>query len=116
MTLRRNLITALVVACATGLGCSRQRVTPASPGNVTIYRDVYGVPHVYAEREEDGYWGLGYSTAEDHLEGVLLRYLGLRGELASAFGKGPVAEQTGLRATALPGRAIPTPSPLISKR
>ena len=109
MTLRRNLITALVVACATGLGCSRQRVTPASPGNVTIYRDVYGVPHVYAEREEDGYWGLGYSTAEDHLEGVLLRYLGLRGELASAFGKGPVAEQTGLRATALPGRAIPDP-------
>jgi acyl-homoserine-lactone acylase len=67
------------------------------------------VPHVYAEREEDGYWGLGYTTAEDHLEGVLLRYLGLRGEVASAFGKGPVAEQTGLRATALPGRAIADP-------
>ena len=105
INLHRSVV--LVLACATGWGCSRHSVTPAAPGSVTIYRDVWGVPHVYAEREEDGYWGLGYSTAEDHLEGVLLRYLALKGELASAFGAGPVAEETGLRATALPGRTIP---------
>src|SRR5688572_3991618 len=105
MSKHRFLVVAL--ACAIGLGCSRQSVSPAPSGSVNIYRDVWGVPHVYAEREEDGYWGLGYSTAEDHLEGVLLRYLGLKGELASAFGAGPVAEETGLRATALPGRTIP---------
>jgi acyl-homoserine lactone acylase PvdQ len=81
----------------------------APPGSVTIYRDVWGVPHVYAEREEDGFWGVGYTTAEDHLENVLLRYLVLKGELAKAFGAGPVALQTGLRATALPGRSIPDP-------
>ena len=107
MNSRMHVSAVLVLACTTGWGCSRNPITTAPPGNVTIYRDVYGVPHVYSEREEDGYWGLGYSTAEDHLEGVLLRYLGLRGELASAFGKGPIAEQPGLRATALPGRAIP---------
>ena len=105
MSMHRFLL--VVLACATAWGCSRQSVTPAASGSVTIYRDVYGAPHVYAEREEDGYWGLGYSTAEDHLEGMLLRYLALKGELAAAFGAGPVAEETGLRATALPGRAIP---------
>jgi acyl-homoserine lactone acylase PvdQ len=62
---------------------------------------------VYAELEEDGFWGVGYTTAEDHLESVLLRYLALKGELASAFGAGPVADETGLRATTLPGRTIP---------
>src|SRR6185436_8840880 len=65
--------------------------------------------HVYAQREEDGFFGVGYTTAEDHLEGVLLRYLMLKGELAKAFGAGPVTTQTGLRATSLPGRAIQDP-------
>ncbi len=103
----RVLAAALAIAFATGAGCSRDAVRPAPPGSVTIYRDVWGAPHLYAEREEDGFWGIGYTTAEDHLESVLLRYLALKGELASAFGAGPVAEETGLRATALPGRAIP---------
>ena len=98
----------LAVAIFIG-GCRRNPVPSAPPGNVNIYRDVWGVPHVYAEREEDGYFGIGYTTAEDHLEGVLLRYLALKGELAAAFGAGPIAAQTGLRATSLPGRAIADP-------
>ncbi|MFN0181567.1 MAG: penicillin acylase family protein [Gemmatimonadales bacterium] len=107
MSASRNVSVALAITLATGVGWSQHRVRPAPPGSVTLYRDVWGVPHVYAEREEDGFWGIGYTTAEDHLEGLLLRYLALKGELASAFGAGPVAEETGLRATALPGRAIP---------
>ena len=100
---------ATLTLLASGSGCSRDPIEVGPPGQVAIHRDVWGAPHVYAEREEDGFWGLGYTTAEDHLEGVLLRYLALRGELAKAFGAGPVAQQTGLRATALPGRAIPDP-------
>ena len=99
----------LAFLIATASTCSRNRVPAAGPGSVTIYRDVWGAPHVYAEREEDGYFGIGYTTAEDHLEGVLLRYLALKGELASKFGAGPIAAQTGLRATSLPGRAITDP-------
>lgn len=98
---------ALVVWLAAGTGCSRNPVAIAPAGKVVIYRDVWGTPHLYAEREEDGFWGVGYTTAEDHLEGVLLRYLALKGELAKAFGAGPISAETGLRATALPGRAIP---------
>ncbi|MGE0556163.1 MAG: penicillin acylase family protein [Gemmatimonadales bacterium] len=109
MPSRRHLSVALVIAIAASSGCSRDPVPPAPPGSVTIYRDVWGAPHVYAEREEDGFFGVGYATAEDHLETVLLRYLALKGELAKAFGAGPIAEQTGLRATTLPGRAIADP-------
>jgi acyl-homoserine lactone acylase PvdQ len=101
----RHLWAGLALAAA----CSRNPVKVAPAGSVAIYRDVWGAPHVYAEREEDGYWGVGYTTAEDHLEGVLLRYLALRGELAKAFGKGPVSAATGLRATSLPGRAFADP-------
>jgi len=57
-----------------------------APGHVTIYRDDWGVPHVYAELEEEGYFGLGYALAEDRLETVLDRFLWVRAELAAAFG------------------------------
>ena len=46
--------------------------------------------HLNAAREEDGFFGLGYATAEDRLEQVLLLYLGVKGELAAAFGPGPI--------------------------
>ena len=107
---RRTLVAALAATLVFGAGCGRpDPVAVGSAGQVAIHRDVWGVPHVYAEREEDGYWGVGYTTAEDHLEGLLLRYLALKGELARAFGPGPVAAPTGLRAPARPGRAIPDP-------
>ena len=33
-------------------------------GKAVLYRDLWGVPHVYAAREEDGYFGLGWAQAE----------------------------------------------------
>lgn len=72
-------------------------IKPASSGSVTLYRDTYGSPHLYAEREEDGYFGLGYAIAEDRLPSVLLLYRMLRGELAEAFGPGPVGNKADLK-------------------
>ncbi len=59
---------------------------PGTPGSVTIHRDDYGVPHIYADTEHDGYYGLGYAQAEDQLEVMVRLYLAGRGELAAAFG------------------------------
>ena len=53
---------------------------------VHLYRDAVGMPHLYANREEDGFYGLGYATGEDRLEQVLTFYVALRGELAATFG------------------------------
>ncbi len=44
------------------------------------------MPHIYADTEQDGYYGLGYSQAEDQLEVIVRLYLSGRGKLAAAFG------------------------------
>ncbi len=79
------------------LGCLRapaQAVQANVPlklkqGQVTI-RDRQEVARLYAAREEEGFFGLGYATAEDRIDQVLLLYLGVKGELAAAFGPGPI--------------------------
>jgi acyl-homoserine lactone acylase PvdQ len=55
-------------------------------GQVTLYRDEWGVPHLYAAREEDGFYGLGYTQAEDQLERLLVMYLNAQGEQARVLG------------------------------
>ena len=39
--------------------CAPPRRRRAVAGKAVLYRDQWGVPHVYAAREEDGYFGLG---------------------------------------------------------
>ena len=59
---------------------------PIAARAVTIYRDDFGVPHIYADREEDGFYALGYAEAEDELEYVLTLIVLARGEAAAALG------------------------------
>jgi acyl-homoserine lactone acylase PvdQ len=62
-------------------------LTSAPPrGQVTIYRDPWGVPHIQARGEEDGFYGLGYAVAEDYLEDILRQFVIGRGEMARYFG------------------------------
>lgn len=62
------------------------RTAVGQPGRATVYRDTWGVPHIYADREEDGYYAFGYVAAED--EGEFLGRIALmaRGTAAAAFG------------------------------
>ncbi len=58
-----------------------------TPRSVTIYRDTWGFPHIYAETAADGAYGLGYAQAEDRLRDI---YISLRtglGTMSEAFGK-----------------------------
>jgi acyl-homoserine lactone acylase PvdQ len=60
---------------------------PASRAHeVRLIRDAYGMAHLYAAREEDGFYGLGYAEGEDPLQQILTWYVALRGELAATFG------------------------------
>lgn len=52
-------------------------------GAVKVFRDDWGVAHIYASTEEGGFYGLGYAKAEDQLERFFLSVLGARGELAA---------------------------------
>jgi acyl-homoserine lactone acylase PvdQ len=80
MTQRRPIVLILVVACSVaGLGCAT-----LEEDAVTIYRDDWGVPHIFAPTEELGFYGLGYAQAEDQLVkllGAVYWYQGRRAEL-----------------------------------
>jgi penicillin amidase len=70
---------------------------PASAGDVEVLRDPWGVPHVFAASEDDGFFGVGYACAEDRvLQMDLLRRLA-SGRLAEAFGPSWVDSDRGAR-------------------
>ena len=55
--------------------------------SVEIYRDAYGIPHIYAQSEYDVYFAQGYVHAQDRLwQMELLRRL-VRGRLSEIAGK-----------------------------
>ena len=65
--------------------CSAQDLKP-EPGRVTVYRDTWGVPHIYGDTEEAGYYGLGYAQAEDGLQRVLGATFWAQGRSAELLG------------------------------
>ncbi len=52
-----------------------------------IYRDVWGVAHIYADNENDLAFAFGYAQAEDRLEQILKSFRTAEGTLAEAFGE-----------------------------
>jgi len=54
---------------------------------VTIYRDTWGVPHIFGETDADAAYGLAYANAEDDFKNMQDALLAARGKLASVYGK-----------------------------
>jgi penicillin amidase len=59
----------------------------AATEEVTIYRDTWGVPHIYGDTAEGAAYGHGWAQAEDRLEDVLLAYRIAEGRAASVLGQ-----------------------------
>jgi len=65
----------------------------AYAGKATIYRDDWGVPHIYADSSMEACYAIGYAQAEDRLEQIFRNYLRACGRTAEAWGPGdPVGE------------------------
>lgn len=58
----------------------------ASGASATVYRDIYGVPHVYAETAAGAAYALGYAQAEDRLEDLYQNVRTALGSMAEFFG------------------------------
>ena len=58
----------------------------ADAGDVEVLRDTWGIPHVFAAAEVDGFFGLGYAAAEDRLLQMELIRRKAAGRLAELFG------------------------------
>ena len=80
------LLSVLLAAPAVALGLpDLPSVDPVAP-DVTIKRDAYGVPHVYADDPYALFWGNGYAMAQDRLFQMdVLRHVG-KGESARIVG------------------------------
>ena len=55
-------------------------------GNATLYRDTYGVPHIYADTAAAAAYALGYAQAEDRLEDLYQNVRTAIGAMAEFFG------------------------------
>jgi penicillin amidase len=54
---------------------------------VTIYRDTYGVPHIYGPTDASCVFGYAYAQAEDNFWQVEDSYLRALGRAAEVYGK-----------------------------
>ncbi|MFQ6088304.1 MAG: penicillin acylase family protein [Candidatus Methanofastidiosia archaeon] len=80
----REKTTSILITIILVSGCLNQEI---SSEEVTIYRDIYGVPHIFSESDEGVFYGFGYAQAEDHLEQMLKNYLQATGKMAGVFGE-----------------------------
>ncbi|MBN1573042.1 MAG: penicillin acylase family protein [Deltaproteobacteria bacterium] len=54
---------------------------------VKIIRDSYGMPHIFAETDEDAYFALGYTMAQDRMFQIDLVRRVVRGQLSEILGE-----------------------------
>ncbi len=95
-----GLAAVIILAAAAGFFYLRHISTRAIPdynqnitlknmkAAVTVYRDAFAVPHVYAENEEDLYRATGFLMAQDRLWQMDLMRRATTGRLAEIFGDG----------------------------
>jgi len=87
----RILLRRLLFVLATIFFTACASVTDTKQPSVTIYRDDWGVPHIYADREEYGFYGLGYAQAEDQLIKLLGAVYWVHGRRAELEGEALLA-------------------------
>jgi penicillin amidase len=74
-------------------------------GKVTVYRDAYAVPHIYAENEEDLSRATGYIMAQDRLWQMDLFRRATTGRLSEIFGPELVETDLLMRALRIPEKS-----------
>ncbi len=71
-------------------------------GEVTVYRDAYGVPHIFAENEGDLYRAVGWCMAQDRLWQMDLLRRVCTGRLSEVLGEDLVETDLFMRALRMP--------------
>jgi penicillin amidase len=94
----------IALACATVAlaGCAATSTPTAPGGTVTIKRDAYGVPHVYANDVRGLFHGFGYAVAEDRLFQMEMARRAVLGTVSEVMGPKYVTLDQGSRASFTP--------------
>ena len=92
----RILKVSILLALLLLTSCSKETAPPTVPvpdslaaraQNVTIIRDDFGVPHIYAKTDADAVFGLLYAQAEDDFNRIERNYVWAIGRLAEIEGE-----------------------------
>ncbi len=86
---RHTLLCALLAGALLGpMAAAQDAVDPEGMwAQATLYRDEWGVPHVYAETPRALGFAFGYAQAEDHLAPMLIAYRIAKGRAAEVLGE-----------------------------
>jgi acyl-homoserine lactone acylase PvdQ len=76
-----------LAACQAGTQDSELQRLEARAKNITIMRDDFGVPHVYAMTDADAVFGMLYAQSEDDFNRVEQNYIWATGRLAEVEGE-----------------------------
>ncbi|MFP4499781.1 MAG: penicillin acylase family protein [Candidatus Hydrogenedentota bacterium] len=90
--MRNTGIVLALVACTLAAGA-------VSAGELTLYRDTWGVPHIYADTPAQGAYGLGYAMAADRLADIYKNIHTALGTAAEHFGPDYVRTDYAMRMT-----------------
>src|ERR1041385_4631694 len=88
--MKTKLPLVFAATCSLLLSGAMLRATEAA-NEATLYRDEFGIPHVYAPTLETAAYALGYAQAEDRLEELLKNYRRANGTMSEGFGPGNFA-------------------------
>lgn len=92
---------AIAAACALVLPAAA-RETPTALRTVTIKRDTWGVPHIYAGTVYGLYYGYGYAVAQDRLFQMEMARRSFTGRVAEVLGEKHVAFDRSIRSIYTP--------------
>ena len=83
--IKRTLLAVVLVALVIPMAApSLPKI--AAKDEATIYRDEFGIPHIFAPTLESACYAIGYAQAEDRLEELLKNYRRANGTMAEVFG------------------------------
>jgi acyl-homoserine lactone acylase PvdQ len=86
--LSRRLCVISILVCLAALAAfsPAPSATAGADEEITIYRDDFGIPNIFAATEEGAVFGMGYAQAEDRLEEIMKQYRRVEGTMAEVFG------------------------------
>src|SRR5215211_6900928 len=90
MSIRRTLVcwVAIILCQVASAEAADREVDPDTlAGQVTIYRDVYGVPHVFGKTDASTVFGFAYAQAEDNFWQIEDNYIRALGRSAEIYGE-----------------------------
>ncbi len=99
--IRRNLLLLLALLCIASL-CATASTSEQVGHSVTIYRDNYGVPHVFGPTDTSCAFGFIYAQAEDNFWQIEDSYLRALGRASEVYGAKTLEDDELVRALEIP--------------